>query len=225
VLRAAIIELEVAKVRHHQLLQTEQQARELKLASERMFVALGEADQGAVPHEFDHKKRPATHERLERDLPLHFVARLAARQVGRERANATRAAYESSRANLSLAKVAVQENTQKVVSAAIDLLVAEAFQQANALEAAWNNIWRLYDRLSALADCELWFAENSHRIKLPPEIVELMEAIAALDRRSSPGEHNDAAARAGDIWCRWFEALLVNAEAEATFENGSSDRH
>jgi hypothetical protein len=224
VLRAAIIELEVAKVRHHQLLQAEQQARELKLASERMFVALGEADRGAASDEVDHKQRPATHERLERSLPLHFVARMAARQVGRERANATRAAYESSRANLNLVKVAVYENTQKVVSAAIDLLVAEAFQQANALEAAWNNVWRLYDRLSALADCELRFAENSHRIKLPPEIVKLMEAIAVLDRRSFPGEHSDAAARAGDIWCRWFDALLVNAEAEAIFESESSDR-
>jgi len=225
VLRAAIIELEVAKVRHHQLLQAEQQARELKLASERMFVALGEADRGAAQYEVDHKQRPAAHERPEQSLPLHFAARRAARQISRERANANRSAYESSYADLNLAKIAVQENTQKLVSAAIDLLVAEAFKQANALEAGWNNVWRLYDRLSALADCELRFAENSHRIKLPAEIVKQMEAIAALDRRSFPGQHNDAAARAGDIWCRWFEALLVNAEAEVIFESESPDRH
>jgi hypothetical protein len=225
VLRAAIIELAVAKVRLHQLLHEEQQARELKLASERMFVALGEADRDSTLHEVDHKKRPTTHERPERGLPLHFVARRAARQVGRERVNATRSVYESSRTDFNLAKVAVRENTKKVVSAATDLLVAEAFQQANALEAAWDNIWRLYDRLSALADCELRFAENSHRIKLPPEIVKLMEAIAAVDRRSFPDEHNDAAARAADIWCRWFEALLVNAEAEAIFESKNSDGH
>src|SRR6185369_701615 len=137
----------------------------------------------------------------------------------------TRSVYESSRTDFNLAKVAVRENTKKVVSAATDLLVAEAFQQANALEAAWDNIWRLYDRLSALAACELRFAENSHRIKLPPEIVKLMEAIAAVDRRSFPDEHNDAAARAADIWCRWFEALLVNAEAEAIFESKNSDGH
>jgi hypothetical protein len=224
VLRAAIIELAVAKERLHQLLHAEQQALEFKPASERMFVALGEADRDSTLHEVDHKKRP-THERPERGLPLHFVARRAARQVGRERVNATRAVYESSRTDLNLAKVAVRENTKKVVSAATDLLVAEAFQQANALEAAWDNIWRLYDRLSALADCELRFAENSHWIKLPPEIVKLMEAIAAVDRRSFPDEHNDAAARAADIWCRWFEALLVNAEAEAIFESKSSDRH
>jgi hypothetical protein len=45
-----------------------------------------------------------------------------------------------------------------------------------------------------------------------------MEAIAALDRRSFPGGHNDVAARAGELWCRWFEALLTDAEAEAIFE-------
>jgi len=49
----------------------------------------------------------------------------------------------------------------------------------------------------------------------------LMEAIAAVDRRTFPGEYNDAAARAGDIWCRWFEALLENADAEAIFEKES----
>lgn len=225
VLRAAITELEVAKVRHHQLLRAEQQARELKLASERILAALGETDRDAALHEVDHKKLAATREHVERGLTLHFLARRPAGQIGRERAKATTAAYERSCADLNLAKLAVQERTQKVVSAAIDLLVAEAFKQANALEAAWNNIWRLYDRLSALADCELRYAENSHRIKLPPEIVRLMEAIAAVDRRSFPDGHNDVAARAGELWCRWFETLLTNADAEATFERESSDRH
>jgi hypothetical protein len=60
---------------------------------------------------------------------------------------------------------------------------------------------------------------------LPPEIIKLMEAIAALDRRSFPGGHNDVAARTGELWCRWFEALLTNAEAEAIFEREGYDRH
>jgi hypothetical protein len=38
------------------------------------------------------------------------------------------------RADLSLAEIAVQESTQKVASAAIELLTAAAFTQANALE-------------------------------------------------------------------------------------------
>jgi len=225
VLRAAITELEVAKGKHHRLLQAQQQAREVALASERMLAALGEADQAAELRELDDGRHAATQVRLERRQPLRFVARRAATQTSSERAKATRAAYVRSCVDLNDAKIAVQKSTEMVASTAMDLMIAEAFKQANALQAAWNNVWRLYDRLSALADCELRFAENSHRIKLPPEIVKLMEAIAAVDRRSFPDEHNDAAARAADIWCLWFEALLVNAEAEAIFESESSDRN
>jgi hypothetical protein len=72
-----------------------------------------------------------------------------------------------------------------------------------------------YDRLSALADCRLHYAEGTHPIKLPPEIVKLMQTIAALDRRQFPDGRNHLAARAGEFWCRWFEDLLTNAEAEA----------
>jgi hypothetical protein len=221
-LRAAIIELEAAKARHVQLLQAEQRARELDVASEQTLAALGEADRAT---EVQHDKSAATRERQDKGLFLHFVARRAVRQKGRERASATKAAHETLCADLSLAENAVQEGTQRVVTAASDVLVAAAFTQANALEAAWNNLWRQYDRLSALADCQLRYADGSHRIKLPPEIIKLMEAIAALDRRSFPGGHNDVAARTGELWCRWFEALLTNAEAEAIFEREGYDRH
>jgi hypothetical protein len=156
---------------------------------------------------------------------FQFVAQQAERQRSRQRADATKAAHEGLRADLSLAEIAVQESTQKVASAAIDLLTAAAFTQANALEAAWNNVWRHYDRLSALADCQVRYAEGFHRIKLPAEIVKLMEAIAALDRRSFPGGHNEVAVRAGKLWCRWFEALTTNAEAEPIFEREGYDRH
>ena len=175
--------------------------------------------------EVEHEKSAATQERQDKGLFLHFVARRAVRQKSRERASATKAAHESLCADLSLAEIAVQEGTQRVVTAASDVLVAAAFTQANALEAAWNNVWRQYDRLSALADCQLRYADGSHRIKLPLEIIKLMEAIAALDRRSFPGGHNDVAARTGELWCRWFEALLTNAEAEAIFEREGYDRH
>jgi hypothetical protein len=205
-LRAAIIELEAAKARHVQLLQAEQRARELDLASEQTLAALGEADRAT---EVQHDKSAATRERQDKGLFLRFT---------------TKAAHETVCADLSLAENAVQEGTQRVVTAASDVLVAAAFTQANALEAAWNNLWRQYDRLSALADCQLRYADGSHRIKLPPEIIKLMEAIAALDRRSFPGGHNDVAARTGELWCRWFEALLTNAEAEAIFEREGYDR-
>ena len=197
----------------------------MDLASERMLAALGEADRATAQHEVEHDKSAATQERRDKGLFLHFEARRAVRQKGRERASATKAAHETLRADLSVAEIAVREGTQRVVTAAADVLVAAAFTQANVLEAAWNNVWRQYDRLSALADCQLRYADGSHRIKLPLEIIKLMEAIAALDRRIFPGGHNDVAARTGELWCRWFEALLTNAEAEAIFEREGYDRH
>ena len=180
---------------------------------------------GYLLHKVKHDQSVATQGRDDKGLFFQFVAQQAERQKSRQRADPTKAVHEGLRTDLSLAEIAVQESTQKVASAAIDLLTAAAFTQANALEAAWNNVWRHYDRLSALADCQVRYAEGFHRIKLPAEIVKLMEAIAALDRRSFPGGHNEVAVRAGKLWCRWFEALTTNAEAEPIFEREGYDRH
>jgi hypothetical protein len=207
-LRAAIAELEAAKARHHQVTQAEQQARELHIASERTLALFGEVDLTVARQRMAEEKRAAIKEPF-RDL---------VREKSRERARATKAAYKSSSAELSNAELAAQESGQKVVAAAIEVLITEAFRQANALEAAWNEVWRQYDRLSALADCELPHTAGSHPVKPAPEIVKLMETIAALDRRQFPAGRNHLAARAGELWCRWFEALLANAEAEAPFE-------
>jgi hypothetical protein len=194
--------------RHHQVTQAEQQARELHIASERTLALFGEVDLTVARQRMAEEKRAAIKEPF-RDL---------VREKSRERARATKAAYKSSSAELSNAELAAQESGQKVVAAAIEVLITEAFRQANALEAAWNEVWRQYDRLSALADCELPHTAGSHPVKPAPEIVKLMETIAALDRRQFPAGRNHLAARAGELWCRWFEALLANAEAEAPFE-------
>jgi len=105
-----------------------------------------------------------------------------------------------------------------VVVAAIDVLIAEGVEQASALTGALNNVLQRYDRLRALVDCRLHYAENSHPIKLPTDIVTILQTVAAFDRRQFPGERNYAAAHAGELWSRWFEALLTDADAKVTFE-------
>jgi hypothetical protein len=42
--------------------------------------------------------------------------------------------------------------------------------------------------------------------------------MAALDERELADEGTYAAS-AGEIWCRWFKALLADADAEESFEN------
>jgi hypothetical protein len=200
-LRTAIAGLEAAKAQHHHAAEAEQRARQLHSASERMLAALDDVD--------DPLPEPS--------LPYNLVARRAVREKSSERVTATKAAHQRLRVDLSHAETAVRQAAQKVIAAAIDLLVAEGFRQANALEVAWNDVWRHYDRLSALADCQLRYAEGSHPIKLPPDIMKLMQTIAASDRRQFPGGRNHLAAHAGELWCRWFEALLTNANAEAMF--------
>jgi hypothetical protein len=52
---------------------------------------------------------------------------------------------------------------------------------------------------------------------LPPDVVTLLQTIAALDDRELADGRNDAAASAGEVWCSWFETPLTDAEAEVTF--------
>ena len=99
-----------------------------------------------------------------------------------------------------------------------DVLMVEGVRQATALNAAWNEIWHQFDRLSALADCRLHYAEASFPITLTSEVVSLLQTIAALDGRQFANGRDDAAANAGEAWCRWFKLLLTDAEAEVTFE-------
>jgi hypothetical protein len=95
--------------------------------------------------------------------------------------------------------------------------VAWAVKQATELKAAWNEVWRRYDRLCALADCRLHYADASSSITLPRETVTLLQTIAALDHRELAGGRNYAAG-AGEVWCRWFKTLLTDADAQETFE-------
>ncbi len=189
----------------------------MHIASERILALLGEVDQTVAQQRVE-EDRPVIDEPFrDQGSPYDVIARQAVREKSRERARATEAAYKSLSADLSHAELVVRQRGQEVVTAAIEVLIAEGFRRANALEAAWNEVWRQHDWLSALANCELRHTAGSHPLKLAPEIVKLIETIAAVDRRRFPAGRNHSAERAGELWCRWFEALLANAEAEAPF--------
>ena len=48
--------------------------------------------------------------------------------------------------------------------------------------------------------------------------MKLLQSVGAADGRQFPGGRNLVAAHAGELWNRWFEALLMDAEAEVPFE-------
>jgi hypothetical protein len=125
-LRAAIAELEAAKARRHRVVQAEQRARELHIASERMLAALGEVDLNVAQHRVEEDKRAATDEPFrDQGLPYDLLARRAVREKSRERVTATKAAHKSLSADLRHAEIAVRESGQKVVTAAIEVSLSQ----------------------------------------------------------------------------------------------------
>ena len=222
-LRHAIAERQAAKALHHHTVRAEQLGRELHSASERVLLAFSDVDVSIVQHRAEEFERAATGSPLpDLDLPDNLVARRTMRDEARKQVATATATHESLVADLSQAESAVRQATQKVANAAIDVLIAEGVKRATALKAAWNEVWRQYDQLCALTNCQLHCAEASFPIILPPDIVTLLQTIAALDDRELADGRNDAAASAGEVWCRWFETLLTDAEAEVTFETISA---
>lgn len=219
-LRIAIAEREAAKARHQHAEQAERLGRELHSAAERVLIAFGDTDAAIVEHRAEEFKRAATGALLlDLNLPDNLAARRTMRDEARAHVTAAKAAHEGLVADLVQAESALLQAGRKVATAAIDVLAAEGARRVDALQAAWNDVWRQYDRLSALADCWLEYAGSSLPITLPPDIVKLLQALAALDGRDFPDGRNRAAAAAGDVWCCWFEALLSDAEAEVTFRS------
>jgi hypothetical protein len=143
------------------------------------------------------------------------------REEARMQVTTAKATHEDLIVELSRAESVVRQARRRVADAAVDVLVAEGAKQSAALTAAWNEVWRRYDRMCALANCRLSLAEGSVPVTLPQDIVVLMQSFAELDDRDFAEGCNNAADDAGNVWCCWFESLLTDAEAEATFDGNA----
>jgi hypothetical protein len=97
--------------------------------------------------------------------------------------NCAEEALDFSMQFLGRADSALQGAKLKVAVAATSVLIAKGAERATALKAAWNDAWRQYDWLSALADCRLHYAETSVPIVLPPDIKSLLQTMMSLDVR------------------------------------------
>ena len=210
----AIAERKVAKARHHEAEQAEQLGRESLTVAERALLALADVDMSLVQHRAEEFKRAATGAALpDFSLSEDLVTRQTRCDEAREQVIAAKATHESLVADLNHADSAVRLAARKVANAAIDVLIAEAVKQATELKTAWNGVWRQYDQLCALADCQLQCAEASPSITLPHDTMTLLQTMAAFDGRELADEGTYAAS-AGEVWCSWFRALLTDADAE-----------
>ena len=221
-LRRAIAERKAAKARQHRSQQAEQVGRELLTVTEQALLAFADVDLTLVQHRAEEFKRAATGVSLpDFILSEDLVILQMKRDEAREQVIAAEATHKSLVADLGHADSAVRQAERIVAKAAIDVLIAEAVKQATEMKAAWNGLWRQYDQLSALADCQLQCAEASSSITLPNDTVTLLQTMAALDEREL-ADDGTYAASVGEIWCRWFKALLTDVDAEETFENSSA---
>jgi hypothetical protein len=103
-----------------------------------------------------------------------------------------------------------------VAKAACAVLLEEGARQGLALKKIWEELSRQRDRVTAFADCQIYYADVQFPITLPSETTNLLQALAAIHGRQI--EYRDVAAKAGEAWCVWFKALLSDAEAELNFE-------
>jgi len=222
-LRSAITRREAADERRQHLEMAVQLARQLRGASERALLAFQDVDVTMVEHRAEEFKRLACGASLSGlNLPDGLATRRAMRDVALEQVAAAKVTHEKLVADLGQAEDALRLARLNVVIAASDVLMEEGAKQAAALNTLWNEMWYRFDRLSALSDCRLYYAEASFPITPPSEIVGLLQTIAALDKRQFADGRSDAAANAGEAWCQCFKLLLTDAEAEVTFERKSS---
>jgi hypothetical protein len=218
-LARAIADREGARVRYLHLEKAEQLGRELCGTSERVLLAFCDVDAIIVQHRAEVFKSLAMGvPNPESSLPNGVIARQAMRDAAREQVTTAKATYETLVADLNQARSTLRQAGLNVAVAAFDVLMAEGVKRAADLKATSDEVWRQFDRLSALADCQLHYDEASFPIKLPLEIVSVCQTIAALDRREFADGCNDAAVYAGELWCCWFETLLKDPEAEITFD-------
>jgi hypothetical protein len=218
-LRRAIDDRTAAKALQQKAELAKQVGRESLTVAERALLAFADVDMSLVQHRAEEFKcaamgAPLPDLRLAKDL----ITRQMSRDEARDQVIGAQATYESRVADIGPADSAMRYADRIVANAAINVLIAEAVQQATEMKVAWNELWRRYDQLRALADCQMQCAEESSRINLPNDTVTWLQTMAALDERELADEGTYAAS-SGEVWCRWFKALLTDADAEERFEN------
>jgi hypothetical protein len=155
------------------------------------------------------------------ELPDDIALRRAKRDEARDHLAAAKAAHDGLVADVGRAENALAKADEEVAIAAMGVLVAEAVQQAGALTKLWEDLLPNYDRLRALADCRLQYAGGVHPISLPSNVDAVLKSMAPMAENGP----NQGAAQAGELWCRWFKALLDDPDAAEPFPESSISPH
>jgi hypothetical protein len=148
------------------------------------------------------------------ELPDDIALRRVKRDEARDHFEAAKAAHDGLVADVARAENVLGQANEKIAVAAIGVLVAGAAQQADVLSKVWEDLLQTYDRLRALADCRLQYGGGLHPISLPPNVTAALKTLGQIHESGS----SQRAAQAGELWCRWFKALLDDPDASEPFQ-------
>ncbi len=215
VLRKAVADRDNGQERLALAKQAEQGGEELCVARRQELAAFDDVELAIVNFRAEaFKSAISGGDASELELPDDIALRRAMRDEARDRLDAAKAAHDDLVADVARAENALGEVSEKVAIAAIGVLVAEAAQQADVLTKLWEDLLQSYDRLRALGDCRLQYAGGLHPISLPANVTAALKTMTQAGGNGS----NQRAAQAGELWCRWFKALLDDPDAAEPFQ-------
>jgi hypothetical protein len=151
------------------------------------------------------------------DLPPALAAKEQGRDEAKTTANAAKAALINLSGELAKAQSVLAKAELKVTDAANEVLAAEATGHASHLDISWDDLWRSVDALHAL--------QVGCHVKLPVDIVRLLQIWQSQDFRQFPGSRNPVVANFVSHWNKYRDALRQNADATEPDGNEGSNQH
>lgn len=214
-LRSVIADGEIAQERLALAKQAEQRGEELCATRKQELAGFDDVELAIVNFRAEaFKSAISGADAAGPELPDEIVLRRVKRDEARDHLAAAKAAHDDLAADVARAENALGQANEKVAVAAIGVLVAGAVQQADVLSKVWEDVLQNYDRLRALADCRLQYGGGLHPISLPVNVTAVLKTLGQVHESGS----SQRAAQAGELWCRWFKALLDDPDAAEPFQ-------
>lgn len=215
VLRKAIADGETAQERLALAKQAEQRGEELCAARKQELAGFDDVELAIVNFRAEaFKSAISGADAAGPELPDDIALRRTKRDEARDQLEAAKAAHDGLAADVAQAESALGQANEKIAVAAIGVLVAGAVRQADVVTKLWEDLLQTSDRLRALADCRLQYGGGLHPISLPANITDALKTPGQVQE----GGSSQRAAQAGELWCRWFKALLDDPDAAEPFE-------
>jgi hypothetical protein len=105
------------------------------------------------------------------------------RDMAAEQLTRARAAYDDLAGQAARAEAVMEQAALDVAKAACAVLLEEGAKQGLALKKIWEELSRQRDRVTAFADCQIYYADIPFPITLPSETANLLQTLAAIDGR------------------------------------------